>query len=155
MRLWMLSTITMVAATAMGLALGGYVTSAQRSPLERATGFYEQADSGDAPHAVEASTMSPVAIRCTGCGPTLAERRSAADMARWTGNSMIAESPDPVEQDYLAEAEPLPIREAPPALVHPLPASIARFEEGVAMAQEGAAHADEEPLLPVAPASPQ
>lgn len=35
MRLWMLSGTTVAAATAMGLTLGSYAVSPQRSPLER------------------------------------------------------------------------------------------------------------------------
>ncbi|OAN52046.1 MULTISPECIES: hypothetical protein [unclassified Sphingobium] len=163
MRLWMLSTATMTAAAAMGLALGGYAISPQRSPLESMDDPYVQVDA-PAPVAASADT-GPVAIHCTGCGPTLADRRFAADMAGLDSDGMISGSDDPVVQDYLAE-EPTPVVEvAQPSTAHQLHPRIIRFADGASAArpmpvqvvptQEGADPADGETMLPVAATDPR
>lgn len=85
MRLWMLSAGTIVAAGVMGVSLGAYVTRAPISPLAESaqaeTVDYND-DTASPPQIVQADAdAGPVEVHCNGCGPTLAERRWAKDMA--------------------------------------------------------------------------
>ena len=104
---WMMSGMTLAASVAMGVALGSYVTSPQTS----AAATEEMWTPEDAPSYADAGGASltsdddrgPAVIRCTGCGPTLTERRFAADMAGMDADGMISGSSDPVVQDYLAQ----------------------------------------------------
>ena len=104
---WMMSGMTLAASVAMGLGLGSYVTSPQKTAVPA-----EEWTSDDDNSYVEAGRTAsmfgdsgtgdrgPAVIRCTGCGPTLTERRFAADMAGIEGSS------DPYVQDYLAQDHP-------------------------------------------------
>ncbi|WP_253340764.1 hypothetical protein [Sphingobium sp. OAS761] len=131
----MLSTGTVVAATAMGIGLAGYATSPQRSP----TG-YDDAPLPEMPVSFasgEADTedvRGPVVIHCTGCGPTLADRRFAADMAGLDSYGMVSATSDPVVRDYMddapPEAEPAAYRDPAPSPMHYLPPRIERFMRG-------------------------
>lgn len=105
MRLWMLSTGTVVAAAMMGVSLGAYVTRTPVSPLA------ESAQAAAPPDmAADTTPLPPVAemdqgpgeIHCKGCGPTLAERRWMKDMAGTQG-----ETPAPVV-DLDIKVDPLP-----------------------------------------------
>lgn len=152
MRLWMLSGTTVAAATAMGLTLGSYAVSPQRSPLERDAEPSLYTDF-EAPVA-DAADPGPRTIHCTGCGPTLADRRHAAAMAGYDDYGMVdGGSSDPVVQDYLAAADAdmgyaaTPV-EAPVPVIHQLPPNVVRFadapspaarpHQAVAPAQESA-----------------
>lgn len=144
MRLWMLSTGTLGAALAMGLALGSFVTSVPADPvaapstlddLEDATG-----DDGSASDAV--AQQEPTGpIRCTGCRPTLADRRYEADMRAiyepHESDDIIPDTPAPVEATL-----------APPAMEEARPQRIA------AMGRE-AAPPDIELPIPVEASPPQ
>lgn len=166
MRLWMLSATTMAAAAAMGLALGGYVTSPQRSSPERADAPYGALQASEATQA-PIDKPGPTEIHCTGCGPTLADRHYAAQMAGLDGDGMISGSDDPVVQDYLADAQATPpAGAAPPTPVPSLPANIAPFADSapaaappmpvaIAPTQEGAGRTHAEPSPPIVPTSPQ
>ena len=111
---WMMSGMTLAASVAMGLGLGSYVTSPQKTavPAEvwspdddnsyaeagRAASMFGDSGTGD---------RGPAVIRCTGCGPTLTERRFAADMAGMDSDGLIEGSSDPLVQDYLAQDYPV------------------------------------------------
>lgn len=104
---WMMSGMTLAASVAMGLGLGSYVTSPQKTavPAEEWTpdddNSYVEAGRAAATFGDSGtSDRGPAVIRCTGCGPTLTERRFAADMAGIEGSS------DPYVQDYLAQDHP-------------------------------------------------
>ncbi|WP_141249501.1 hypothetical protein [Sphingobium sp. D43FB] len=106
--------MTLAASVAMGLGLGSYVTSPQKTavPAEvwspdddnsyaeagRAASMFGDSGTGD---------RGPAVIRCTGCGPTLTERRFAADMAGMDSDGLIEGSSDPLVQDYLAQDYPV------------------------------------------------
>jgi hypothetical protein len=136
MRIWMLSAATVTTAIAMGVALGGYATSPQRPPLENPPEPYDYAQT-DTPVPGPAD-RGPRTIHCIGCGPTLADRRMAA-MTGYDSDGMISGSRDPVVQDYLAEADPLPPVEAPVPVIRQLPPNIVRFARGPSPASRPAA----------------
>ncbi len=137
MRLWMLSTGTLGAALAMGLALGSFVTSVPANPVANPSTLDDIADAtGDDGSTSEvAAQQEPTgAIRCTGCGPTLADRRYEADMRAIYGphesDDIIPDTPPPVEATLappaMEEARPQRIaamgREAtPPDIELPIP----------------------------------
>jgi hypothetical protein len=80
---------------------------------------------GDAP----SDLNGPALVECKGCGPTLADRQMAANMAGWDGTN------DPVVRDYTADYAMQDDAMqadygAPPAPVRTLPASIERFAAG-------------------------
>lgn len=173
MRLWMVSATTMSAAAAMGLALGSYVTSPQRSPLERPDMVEALAPTDDA--ALASADPGPMEIHCTGCGPTLADRHYAAQMAGMDSEGMMSGSNDPVVQDYLAQAQAMPpVDDAPPPRIDPPKIQSVRYADNgpaaphiaptptpvaipvaVAPTQEGAGPTDVEPLPPIVPTSPR
>lgn len=128
---WMGAGATLGAAAMMGLGLGGYVTSPQGS-TRNASEFVE-ATIGDQTAADTSFTpqKGPGAIHCTGCGPTLAERRWQADMAGLDADAMRDGSNDSLMRDYAAEqpVEEL-VPDVPPVSVHPLPPQVARFAGG-------------------------
>ncbi|MEC3912480.1 hypothetical protein U5A82_18965 [Sphingobium sp. CR2-8] len=125
---WMGTGATVAAAAVMGLGLGSYVTSPQ-APTRMAS---ETMDVGmDEPVATDTSfetQTGPGAIHCTGCGPTLADRRWKADMVGLDADGMIDGRNDPVVRAYEAEegADPSP------TLVRPLPPQIASLTMGEA-----------------------
>jgi hypothetical protein len=129
---WMGTGATLGAAAMMGLGLGSYVTSPQR-PAADASAYVDGPtdDQIAAQAALHDAQKGPAVIHCTGCGPTLADRRWRVDMAGLDLDGMIDGSRDPVVQDYEAARAPedlLPA--APPAPVHPLPPQVARFAAG-------------------------
>jgi hypothetical protein len=128
MHFWMSAGGTVAAASLMGLGLGGYVTSPQgRSPADApvAESAYDSQPLADA---AMASPDRPVAIHCTGCGPTLAERRWKADMAGLNADGMPSDDSDLMEQDYQsAEAPENLLPDVPASPVHPLPPQVTRF----------------------------
>ncbi|SEI58851.1 hypothetical protein SAMN05518849_101184 [Sphingobium sp. AP50] len=134
MHFWMSAGGTVVAASLMGLGLGGYVTSPQgRSPADApvAESTYDSQSLADA---AVAAADRPVAIHCTGCGPTLAERRWKADMAGLNLDAMSTDDSDRVEQDYqAAEAPENLLPDVPASPVHPLPPQVPRFAAGEAL----------------------
>jgi hypothetical protein len=125
---WMSAGATAAAAMVMGLGLGGYATSPQgRSPADVPAEANWSDDSAPL-LADDAALRGPVAITCTGCGPTLADRQWHADMAGWDRSGMTGESSDSVVRDYLDDA---PIEEVlppePPRIVEQLPPNVVRF----------------------------
>lgn len=150
---WIGSGATIIVAAAMGLGLGSYVTSPQRpvrAAMDADIGGIEMAASQDLPP-VE---RGPAIVNCTGCGPTLEERRMKADMAGLDADGMIGGSHDSAVRDYLAQDD-VPVETValgdpplPPPTVrsHRLPPQIERFAAGEAEPQAV--------MTPVATASP-
>lgn len=107
MHFWMTSGALMGAAAVVGWGLGHYVVTPQApvyaSDMILASSIGERADADD--QVAIASDRGPADIRCTGCGPTLAERRMAADQAGADLDGMIGGSVDPIVRDYLAQGE--------------------------------------------------
>ncbi|WP_286868515.1 hypothetical protein [Sphingobium sp.] len=136
MQHWILSGMTVAAATVMGLGLGAYVTRPQSSAprTQKDVAYAEPSDSSLSDQVADPAGRGPAIIRCTGCGPTLAERRMASDMAGLDADGMIDGTSDPVVHDYLTQGEaaeavyPVP----PPSPIHQLPPPIARFAAGEA-----------------------
>jgi hypothetical protein len=135
MHYWMLSGMTVAVATVVGLGLGAYVTSphAPGLPVDAGTVYAASDDSSTPNYAISPADRGPVEIRCTGCGPSLADRRRALDMAGLDADGMIEGTSDPIVRDYLAQGEaaeaafPPP---PPPSPDHQLPEPIARFAAG-------------------------
>ena len=98
MQHWILSGVTVAAATVMGLGLGAYVTSPQSSAprTQKDVAYAEPSDSSLSDQVADPAGRGPAIIRCTGCGPTLAERRMASDMAGLDADGMIDGTSDPV-----------------------------------------------------------
>lgn len=146
-RFWMLGSGTMVAAACAGLLLGGYVTTQPRSALAGDSADYAKMfEAGDEADVDAAATgdlglsMAPTEpVVCKGCGPTLSDRRFAADMAGLDADGYVTGSTDAIVRDYLAD-EPLPPpadllgpiepRPAPAARVAPLPPAVVRIARG-------------------------
>lgn len=125
-RFWLFSMVSAGAALAGGLGLGFYAVTPPRTALEA----YDQSDLTVAQ--VEEAALNPTLmsgpeeVRCTGCGPTLAQRQMAADFASWDGYG------DPIVEDYEAGQPDPPedllssVEDAPPRL----PAQVERFASG-------------------------
>lgn len=147
-RFWLLGSGTIVAAACAGMVLGGYATTQPRGVsggasdydmalVERgASGAQDMADGSGS----FGSGMRPSEpITCKGCGPTLADRRFAADMAGLDADGYVTGTTDAIVQDYLRDEslpppadllEPVKARPAPAARVAPLPATIVRIALG-------------------------
>ncbi len=132
MPLWMSGGVTIAAAAVMGLGLGSYATSPQgHSPAdEPAMAVAEE----EAPAFVDSGGRvqeGPAFIQCTGCGPTLAERRWQAEMAGYDADGMIRGTSDAVVEDYQArDVMEEAAFEAAPSPIHQLPPNIVRFAAG-------------------------
>lgn len=131
---WIVSGMTVAVATVMGLGLGAYVTSPQAPalPADAGTVYAASDDSSASSYSISPTDRGPSDIRCTGCGPSLADRRVALDRTGLDADGMIEGTSDPIVRDYLAQGEeteaafPAP----PPSPVHQLPEPIARFAAG-------------------------
>lgn len=128
-RFWLFSMTSAGAALVSGLGLGFYATTPPRMAFGELEATRPIAQGTDAAPSL-ADLNGPVEIRCTGCGPTLAQRQMAMMMGGWDGYS------DPVVQDYAAQDygapdEPmLPEADAQPSPIHQLPANVDRFAAG-------------------------
>ncbi|MFZ2996155.1 hypothetical protein [Sphingobium sp.] len=80
---WMTTGATIVVAAVMGLGLGNFATTTQREPMRDEAADQTPYEESYAPSttALVAQQTGPVVVRCTGCGPTLAERQWHADTA--------------------------------------------------------------------------
>ena len=128
---WMSTGATIGVAAIIGLGLGSYVTSPQGSSRAGSAMVDAAIEDQVATDASFDTQKGPGTIHCTGCGPTLAERRWQSDVAGLDADGMIAGSSDPVVRDYQAEHLPqffLP--DALPSPAHQLPPQIARFAAG-------------------------
>jgi hypothetical protein len=146
-RFWLFSLVCAGTALTGGYGLGLYATTQPRAGME--TPLPEAAVPEEAGHD-PAGLTGPATIRCEGCGPTLADRQMAADMAGWDG------ADDPAWRDYAArEDEDRTGYAEPPPPVRILPASVERFAAGesegrfqpvrIAQAPDGKTPAEEPP----------
>lgn len=130
---WMLSGTILLVAVVMGLSLGAYVTAPRKGvpPVDPSAAILPDIEPVTA--AVPSASTGSQVIHCTGCGPTLAERRMQAEMAGLDASGMITGSHDPTVRNYLAqEDDPPPVYDPPmpPSADHRLPERIARFAAG-------------------------
>ena len=124
---WVPAGATLAAAMVIGVSLGSYATSQPRSPAEEPVEevLYDPSIPTQVEEAV--AMRGPVEVHCTGCGPTLEERRWRAETAGWDTGGMTGEgSSDPVVRDYLA-SQPDEDAPPPPVEVEQLPVNVMRF----------------------------
>lgn len=127
-RFWLFSLSCAGAALVGGFGLGLYATTPQKLPW--AETILPEAPIQHDPYALDPAELTgPAEIDCKGCGPTLADRRMAMDMAGWQGMN------DPVVRDYAAQDDSFQADHGPPPeppVVQRLPAAIERFAAGEA-----------------------
>lgn len=118
---WMTTGATIVVAGVLGLGLGSFATTTQHAPMENE--IAEQAsydDSYAASTATAEGQTGPAVVRCTGCGPTLADRQWHADVANLYPDTPDMDAiADPVASKDMIYDEP---DFAPAHRVQPLPA---------------------------------
>lgn len=138
-RFWIFCAGSIGIAAGLGLGLGGYAVG--EGPVGWRTEPTAAALSDPIaapPAAPPAAAPGPAIIRCKGCGPTLAERRMAADIAELNGaelngaeldgagldgGGLIAGTRDPVVRDYMTlEDRPAATRHDPAA--DPVPVAL-------------------------------
>lgn len=133
MRFWTCSGALLTGGVVLGLVAGGYATHLPPRDLSDPISdtSIEQAPTEPGFASLSAADQGPGIIRCKGCGPTLAERRMAADNAGWDPDGMITGSSDPVVADYMAQEQPAsaPV-DYPSSDLHRLPVNIQRFADG-------------------------
>lgn len=130
-RFWIAGTGTMVAAACAGLLLGGYATTPPRSMLDSDVSHEAALADEDMAALTVAevsrdtgASMAPVGpVTCKGCGPTLADRRFAADMAGLDMDGYVTGTTDAIVRDYLAD-EPPPVDVQEPAKARPAAMSV-------------------------------
>lgn len=130
-RFRLFSSMCAGAAVMGGSGLGFYATTPPKAGTETVlpqAAMPAGADDG----LTLADLTGPAVIHCTGCGPALADRQMAADMAGWDGMD------DPAVRDYAAQEELVPASyaEPPPTpATQTLPVSIEGDWQPVRMAQ--------------------
>ncbi|QDC38652.1 hypothetical protein [Sphingobium fuliginis] len=148
-RFWLFSCACAGGALTGGFGLGLYATTQPRPGTETSLPQAVSPD-GTGYDMGSADLTGPAIVRCDGCGPTLADRQMAADMAGWDGMN------DPAVRDYAAQGDEMtPDHAEPPQTVRTLPASIERFANGesegsfqpvrIAQAPESRTSAEEAP----------
>lgn len=125
-RSWLCGLASGGATLIGGVGLGLYATT----PPRTAFSYDDPAPTTQSVETVPESDLNgPVEVRCTGCGPTLAQRQMTEMMGGWDGYS------DPVVQHYEVQQEAPqnllnePV-DPPPSPVHQLPGNIDRFAAG-------------------------
>src|SRR3546814_20855265 len=83
-RFWLFSCACAGAALTGGFGLGLYATTPPRLGTETVLPQAVSPDGADY-DMMSANLAGPAVVRCDGCGPTLADRQMAADMAGWDG----------------------------------------------------------------------
>lgn len=135
---WLGTGATLGAAAVLGLGLGSYVTSPQAPARAASATIDTGVDDQTVEEARFTNDKGPSAIHCTGCGPTLADRRWKADMAGLDAATPIDASYDVPPDDYAMESAA-----EPPVPVRHLPPQVTRFAAGdappppVAVTREG------------------
>lgn len=130
-RFWLFSLASAGAALTSGLGLGLYATTSPRTAVvdyqEPASATQREED----PSLWAASDDGPTEVKCTGCGPTLAQRQMASLMGSWDGYD------DPAVRDYERQDIQPPedlladVPDAPPSPpMHQLPDNVERFAAG-------------------------
>jgi len=121
-RFWLFSLACAGASLTGGYGLGLYATTSPKAATE--TPLPQGALPEDTAYD-PAKLTGPAIIDCKGCGPTLADRQMASDMAGWDGMN------DPVVRDYAAQDAVSEVDDVgPPPPARTLPASIERFAAG-------------------------
>jgi hypothetical protein len=133
-RFWVGSGALIGGSAMLGLAMGSFVTSVPPRDLSTYAIVNGDEISDSSALASTGTDRGPGEIVCKGCGPTLAERRMAADNPGWDADGMIGGTSDPVVADYMAQEDKVPPVELPPSDMHRLPVNIQRFADG----EEGA-----------------
>jgi hypothetical protein len=95
-RFWLFSCACAATALTGGYGLGLYATTSPRAALE--TPLPQAAMPEDSP-SDPAGLTGPAVVDCKGCGPTLADRQMAADLANWNGSNDPAVRYDDVGYD--------------------------------------------------------
>ena len=95
-RFWLFSCACAATALTGGYGLGLYATTSPRAVLE--TPLPQAAMPEDSP-SDPAGLTGPAVVDCKGCGPTLADRQMAADLANWNGSNDPAVRYDDVGYD--------------------------------------------------------
>ncbi|ALR19208.1 MULTISPECIES: hypothetical protein [Sphingobium] len=128
---WIAGASATGAAVLLGMGLGHFVTTPERAPRVAETEMFDAPEDDLAGFAPTTPEQGPAVIRCTGCGPTLAERQMAADQGNWDADGMIHGSTDPVVQDYMTSGDgtAMPV-ETPPASASRLSPSPERLAAG-------------------------
>lgn len=147
-RFWTGSAALIGGSAILGLTMGSFATRLPpREVISYASTTSDERD--DSLSAVSSEPdHGPGEIICKGCGPTLAERRMAADNPGWDPDGMIDGPDDPVAADYDAQDVTVPAPSAPSA-THRLPANIQRFADG----EEGASPVASSPAIMTTTAS--
>lgn len=137
-RFWLFSLASAGAALTSGLGLGLYATTSPRT----AAIDYEETTSaarGEEGAALwEITDDGPAEVKCTGCGPTLAQRQMTSMMGNWDGYD------DPAVRDYERQEIQLPedlladVPDVPLPPMHQLPPNVERFAAGDATAPQPA-----------------
>ncbi|MEJ7934398.1 hypothetical protein WG907_09045 [Sphingobium sp. AN558] len=133
MRFWLASGGVMMAGLMAGMGLGSYAThipAASPVPFEG-----EADDMGASTIGHDDSGPSAIALRgpseisCKGCGPTLSDRRMAADMAELPVPRYLA------DEDYRQQFDdlPTPVYEAAQTIAAPAPSPAPATDGTVAM----------------------
>lgn len=148
---WMPAGATLAAAMVMGVSLGSYATSQPRSVVDEPVEDASYAAGTTQPEATVAMA-GPVEVKCTGCGPSLEERRWRAENAGWDSGLSASDSGDRVVRDYYAQLpadDPSPTLADEPstAQVDPLPDNVARFARGEMAGQVAPFEAEAPPPL--------
>ncbi len=134
-RFWLCSAGILGSSAVLGLGLGHFVTNApQRGAAGISSAIEGPQASEDGGSFAPSADAGPGRVVCRGCGPTLAERRMASDMAGLDADGMIDGTADPVVRDYLRDAPSPQLRDIPPSPVHRLPLNVQRFADGPAEA---------------------
>ncbi|MEV5033985.1 hypothetical protein [Sphingobium sp. LMC3-1-1.1] len=103
-RFWLFSCACAATALTGGYGLGLYATTSPRAALE--TPLPQAAMPQDS-LSDPAGLTGPAVVDCKGCGPTLADRQMAADLANWNGSNDPDVRHDEARYD-LGEAVPEP-----------------------------------------------
>ncbi|KXU30161.1 hypothetical protein A0J57_15575 [Sphingobium sp. 22B] len=88
-RFWLFSCACAGVALTGGFGLGLYATTQPRPGTETSLPQAVSPD-GTGYDMGSADLTGPAIVRCDGCGPTLADRQMAADMAGWDGTLPVS-----------------------------------------------------------------
>lgn len=108
---WMMAGATIVVAGVAGVGLGSFATNTPHAPMRDGSAVqaaYEDSYASSTPSAFE--QPGPVIVRCTGCGPTLADRQWHVEEAELYPDTVDPDAmTDPVVAQDMAYGEPAPV----------------------------------------------
>jgi hypothetical protein len=132
-RFWMMSAGVAAVAIVGGIGLGLFTTSLPQARLTDDVAFVQQAEAAPvlSTNSRWADANAPTDIHCAGCGPTLADRQRAADLAQsgYDGGQGYSYS----DTDYAPardDEEAYYASPAPPPSMQAMPLMVERFAEG-------------------------